>query len=260
MLYDTSFSITFINDLGVGRNTWYSWGLIPSSRLVMSVPGVNTKFVSVPGREDQIDLTTYLTGSVVRSPRSGSFEFYADNTAGNLTPVAVAGSNTTSTLITKAIKIKGKDASANIVSNTPGGKIGCILPVLVPGTGGSQMEGGGDTDPGGSSGGTNHGNSLIVEDNNGTPVGEIALEEIPYATKYNWQAIYDDMVSFMHGKRVVMFLEEDPEHGYSTRVSVGNWSPDANFSKVQVTYAANVNASKYKNRSRFSVNVQGLQY
>lgn len=80
-------SITFSNDLDstvtgrlVGKNTWDDWHLIPSSRPSVAQAGVSTNFVDIPGRSTgPIDMTEYLTGSVVYGQRKGSFEFIVDN-------------------------------------------------------------------------------------------------------------------------------------------------------------------------------------
>lgn len=79
-------SITFattLDDLDtgslVGQNTWTDWHLIPAPRPTMSMPKPALNFVEVPGRNGTIDMTTYLTGDVTFSDRTGSFEFIVDN-------------------------------------------------------------------------------------------------------------------------------------------------------------------------------------
>ena len=70
----------FQNNVFVGKNTWEDWHLIPSSRPTVAQTGISTNFSEAPGRKDgPIDLTEYLTGSVVYTKRSGSFEFIVDN-------------------------------------------------------------------------------------------------------------------------------------------------------------------------------------
>ena len=71
-------SITFIKG-NEQANTWEDWHLIPSSRPTLSPPGVQTNFVSIPGRMGALDFSEYLTGDVQYSDRSGSFEFLVDN-------------------------------------------------------------------------------------------------------------------------------------------------------------------------------------
>lgn len=81
--YDGSHSITFKKQISTEvtetRNTWTDWHLIPTSRPLISIPNVSTKFVDIPGRGDPIDLTEYMTGSVVYGSRSGSWEFVVAN-------------------------------------------------------------------------------------------------------------------------------------------------------------------------------------
>lgn len=61
------------------RNTWYDWHLIPTSRPTVSIPGVSTKFVEIPGSLEPLDLTEYMTGGVIYGTRSGSWEFVVAN-------------------------------------------------------------------------------------------------------------------------------------------------------------------------------------
>lgn len=82
--YDGSHSITFgpgtfSGGRLQGKNTWADWWLIPSERPDIAEPGIKTKFVQIPGREDPIDLTDWLTGEPVMTDRSGSWEFIIDN-------------------------------------------------------------------------------------------------------------------------------------------------------------------------------------
>lgn len=61
-------------------NTWEQWNLIPSSRPVFAQPSVQYKYVDIPGRDGQLDLTDYLLGSrPVYSDRKGQFDFYVSN-------------------------------------------------------------------------------------------------------------------------------------------------------------------------------------
>lgn len=62
-----------------GTNTWDDWHLIPAERPSIASPGVATNFVSIPGRDGSIDMSTYLVNRPVYGDRSGSFDFYVDN-------------------------------------------------------------------------------------------------------------------------------------------------------------------------------------
>ena len=80
-MLEPEYTITFRNSVKDRKNTWLDWRLIPASRPTIALPGVNTKFVTIPGRDTFIDLSTYLTGRITLTARSGSFEFIADNWA-----------------------------------------------------------------------------------------------------------------------------------------------------------------------------------
>ncbi len=85
-VYDGTYSITFgdgqLDEDGkfAGTNTWEDWHLIPSTRPTIAQAGVSTNFVDIPGRSmGPIDMSTYLTGEMVYTPRQGSLEFIVDN-------------------------------------------------------------------------------------------------------------------------------------------------------------------------------------
>lgn len=62
-----------------GVNTWDDWHLIPSERPTIASPGVATNFVSIPGRDGSVDMSSFLVNRPVYGDRTGSFEFYVDN-------------------------------------------------------------------------------------------------------------------------------------------------------------------------------------
>lgn len=132
-------SITFINRLLVRKNTWNDWFLIPTAKPVVALPGVTTNYVTIPGREDPIDLTTYLTGKVVKGQRSGSFDFYVDNSRSGYDP----------------------------------------------------------------------------------------------------ERIREDILSYLHGEKLKMILEDEPRYYYEGRFTFNNWTPDPNWSKVSIGYQLN---------------------
>jgi len=59
-------------------DTWDDFHLIPTARPILTLPSPNTKFVSIPGKKDPIDLTEYLTGHATFGNRTGSWSFYTD--------------------------------------------------------------------------------------------------------------------------------------------------------------------------------------
>lgn len=60
-----------------GYNTWYDWHLIPTSRPTIAHPEVLTKFVQIPGKSGQLDLTNYVCTKSVYANRTGTLQFYA---------------------------------------------------------------------------------------------------------------------------------------------------------------------------------------
>ena len=61
-------------------DTYKDWFLIPASRPTVPPPGGQTKFVSIPGRDGDIDLSEWLRqGRPAYGNRSGSFSFYVEN-------------------------------------------------------------------------------------------------------------------------------------------------------------------------------------
>lgn len=74
-------SVVFQNASGVSRNTWDNWRLIPTAKPTFDNPEPQFKYVDIPGRNGSIDLSTYLTGDIRYSDRTGSFEFSAVDTS-----------------------------------------------------------------------------------------------------------------------------------------------------------------------------------
>lgn len=60
-------------------DTWIDLHLIPLERPIVSAPPGNTKFVTIPGRKDPIDLSDYYTGHPTYQNRTGSWSFATDN-------------------------------------------------------------------------------------------------------------------------------------------------------------------------------------
>jgi len=191
------YSITFTNRLKEKRNTYDNWCLIPTSRPTIALPGINTKFVTVPGRSDPIDLSTYLTGQVVKTARSGNFEFLVDN---RLPGLMLHGKRTTNT---SGVVVQEGSVEDYGYGLQPGGS------GLKPGSGGTSSGSGG------------------------------SKVNRPYVTRYSsqdWISIYEDMCSFLHGQRLTMVLEEDPDFYYEGRFNLDSWQPGESFSTVTISY------------------------
>lgn len=64
----------------VGYDTWEDWHLIPSSRPTISMPGIEAKYVTIPGRDGAVDVSEMVrTGRPAYGDRTGSFEFFVEN-------------------------------------------------------------------------------------------------------------------------------------------------------------------------------------
>lgn len=72
-------SITFESESGTLRNTWEHWRLIPTSRPCFAPPKTKTQYISIPGSDNDLDLTESIKGYPVYEDRQGSIEFIVDN-------------------------------------------------------------------------------------------------------------------------------------------------------------------------------------
>lgn len=62
-----------------GIDTYKDWFLIPATRPTIAMPGIESKFVSIPGRDGTIDLSDYLRERPAYGDRGGSFTFNVEN-------------------------------------------------------------------------------------------------------------------------------------------------------------------------------------
>lgn len=53
---------------------------------------------------------------------------------------------------------------------------------------------------------------------------------------YNWVDLHDRIVRYLHGKKMHMTLEDDPNYYYEGRFSVDEWKPDQNWSHITINY------------------------
>lgn len=58
-----------------GKNTYETWGMVPTSRPVVNPPEVRTTQVDLPAADGVLDYTELLTGRVPYGQRTGSWEF-----------------------------------------------------------------------------------------------------------------------------------------------------------------------------------------
>lgn len=52
----------------------------------------------------------------------------------------------------------------------------------------------------------------------------------------SWANTYHTIMSHLHGKRMRMILEDDPNYYYEGRFSVNNWKSDRDYSKITIDY------------------------
>lgn len=58
-----------------------------------------------------------------------------------------------------------------------------------------------------------------------------------------WTERYTEIMEYLHGKSMKMFLEDDPDYYYQGRLSVNEWKSDQNWSLITIHY--NVEPYKY---------------
>lgn len=62
-----------------GKNTWDAWKLIPSPRPYVEIAEPITNYQTIPGRNGALDLSEALTGHMLYSNRTGSWDFLVMN-------------------------------------------------------------------------------------------------------------------------------------------------------------------------------------
>ena len=67
---------------------------------------------------------------------------------------------------------------------------------------------------------------------------------------YNWIDVYTEILQYLHGRRMTMFLEDEPEYYYEGRFEVNNWTTDANNSTISINYV--LNPYKYRRNTPFT--------
>ena len=60
----------------------------------------------------------------------------------------------------------------------------------------------------------------------------------------HWETIRQNITKTLHGKKLKMVLQDDPEYYYEGRFTVGNWESGADHSSISITY----NLEPYKIR------------
>ena len=52
----------------------------------------------------------------------------------------------------------------------------------------------------------------------------------------NWVTLRDKIISYLHGKKMMMSLEDDPDHYYEGRFSLNEWRSESWNSMVVINY------------------------
>lgn len=71
---------------------------------------------------------------------------------------------------------------------------------------------------------------------------KISFEFILMAGRENWPAIYSDLMDTLHGRKVKITFDDDPDYYYTGRVTVGKW--DAKKVTAVITMSAEVEPFK----------------
>lgn len=71
---------------------------------------------------------------------------------------------------------------------------------------------------------------------------KISFEFIIMAGRENWPAIYSDLMDTLHGRKVRIVFDDDPDYYYTGRVTVGKW--DAGIVTAVITMTAEVEPFK----------------
>lgn len=77
-------SIKFVSYKGnirtkITKNTWEDWGLVPTSRPLVSPPTRKQKIIDIPGMSGYLDLSNVLVGQNLYNRRTGTWEFAVYN-------------------------------------------------------------------------------------------------------------------------------------------------------------------------------------
>lgn len=80
MYYNKTHSIKIrVDGTSTWYDTWENWHLIPSKAPSIAPPGFRSKYVEIPGRDSQLDISTILTGKPLYDQRTGSWGFIIAN-------------------------------------------------------------------------------------------------------------------------------------------------------------------------------------
>lgn len=99
-MYTGAHSVRWYTDnedggLITNKFSWDTWGLIPSTAPMVSMPQVYENTIDIPGTNRTVDLSNVLLGFPTFKKRTGSWKFYCDLTKPCKFPIYVPGEETT---------------------------------------------------------------------------------------------------------------------------------------------------------------------
>lgn len=65
---------------------------------------------------------------------------------------------------------------------------------------------------------------------------EGSFEFIVMNDYWEWQEAYSTIMDYLHGIKMIAFLEDDPDYYYEGRFTVNNWKSDKNYSLITIDY------------------------
>lgn len=66
---------------------------------------------------------------------------------------------------------------------------------------------------------------------------EGSIEFIVMNDYKSWEEAYSDIMDYLHGQSMKVFLEDDPEYCYEGRFTVNNWKSDSKWSLITIDYS-----------------------
>lgn len=73
---------------------------------------------------------------------------------------------------------------------------------------------------------------------------EISFEFIMMAERSRWPSLYSEIMTYLHGKRIRIIMDDDPNFYYIGRVTVGNLDPEKKTAVLKMK--AEVEPYKYE--------------
>lgn len=73
---------------------------------------------------------------------------------------------------------------------------------------------------------------------------EITFEFTVIEARDRWTGLYSDIMNFLHGKKMKLFFDEDPNHYYVGRFEIDEWKSDKRTSTLVIT--GDVDPYKYE--------------